>query len=51
MAMIADGWIVADRGRIVAYGPYGAVTRRAPLCYSALVGSPEASGHRTGVVR
>ena len=27
---IADGWIVADRGRIVAYGAYGAVTRRAP---------------------
>jgi cytosine/adenosine deaminase-related metal-dependent hydrolase len=27
---IADGWVVADRGRIVAYGAYGAVTRRAP---------------------
>src|SRR6266511_5077504 len=27
---IADGWFVADRGRIVAYGAYGAVTRRAP---------------------
>jgi cytosine/adenosine deaminase-related metal-dependent hydrolase len=27
---IRDGWIVTDRGRIVAYGPYGAVTRRAP---------------------
>jgi cytosine/adenosine deaminase-related metal-dependent hydrolase len=27
---IADGWVVADRGRIVAYGPYGAVARRAP---------------------
>ena len=26
---IRDGWIVADRGRIVAYGAYGAVTRRA----------------------
>ncbi len=27
---IADGWFAADRGRIVAYGAYGAVTRRAP---------------------
>lgn len=27
---IRDGWIVAGRGRIVAYGAYGAVTRRAP---------------------
>jgi len=27
---IADGWVVADRGRIVAYGAYGAVNRRAP---------------------
>src|SRR5687768_8827691 len=27
---IRDGWIVTDRGRIVAYGAYGAVTRRAP---------------------
>ena len=26
---IRDGWIVTDRGRIVAYGAYGAVTRRA----------------------
>jgi cytosine/adenosine deaminase-related metal-dependent hydrolase len=26
---IRDGWIVTDHGRIVAYGPYGAVTRRA----------------------
>jgi 5-methylthioadenosine/S-adenosylhomocysteine deaminase len=26
---IRDGWIVTDRGTIVAYGPYGAVTRRA----------------------
>lgn len=26
---IRDGWIVAGRGRIVAYGAYGAVTRRA----------------------
>jgi 5-methylthioadenosine/S-adenosylhomocysteine deaminase len=27
---IRDGWIVTDRDRIVAYGAYGAVTRRAP---------------------
>ena len=27
---IRDGWIVTDHGRIVAYGAYGAVTRRAP---------------------
>jgi aminodeoxyfutalosine deaminase len=26
---IRDGWIVTDRGTIVAYGAYGAVTRRA----------------------
>jgi cytosine/adenosine deaminase-related metal-dependent hydrolase len=26
---IRDGWMVTDRGRIVAYGAYGAVTRRA----------------------
>jgi cytosine/adenosine deaminase-related metal-dependent hydrolase len=26
---ISDGWIVTDRGRIVAYGAYGAVARRA----------------------
>jgi cytosine/adenosine deaminase-related metal-dependent hydrolase len=26
---IRDGWMVIDRGRIVAYGAYGAVTRRA----------------------
>ena len=26
---IRDGWVVTDRGRIVAYGAYGAVTRRA----------------------
>ena len=26
---IRDGWMAADRGRIVAYGAYGAVTRRA----------------------
>src|SRR4051812_13926152 len=26
---IRDGWIVTDHGRIVAYGPYGSVTRRA----------------------
>ncbi len=26
---IRDGWMVADRGRIVAYGAYGVVTRRA----------------------
>jgi cytosine/adenosine deaminase-related metal-dependent hydrolase len=27
---IHDGWFVAERGRIAAYGPYGAVARRAP---------------------
>jgi cytosine/adenosine deaminase-related metal-dependent hydrolase len=27
---IPDGWIVADHGRVVAYGAYGAVARRAP---------------------
>jgi len=26
---IRDGWVVVDRGRIAAYGAYGAVTRRA----------------------
>ena len=26
---ISDGWVVTDRGRIVAYGAYGAVARRA----------------------
>ena len=26
---IRDGWVVTDHGRIVAYGPYGSVTRRA----------------------
>jgi cytosine/adenosine deaminase-related metal-dependent hydrolase len=27
---IRDGWFVTERGRIAAYGAYGAVTRRAP---------------------
>jgi cytosine/adenosine deaminase-related metal-dependent hydrolase len=27
---IRDGWVVVDRGRVAAYGAYGAVTRRAP---------------------